>query len=148
MTPSGFFATTGNWKCEDPSSDSWKELKFHMNRVITGRLGPRVSGDGAVAVDKTEVASVLIVSLRLSTLRLEASLESGEGWIHTFRVSEVDLKLTEGNLGLWERGDAARQTFSSCDACRNAAAPLSADAEAQELAFLTNLDAAGLWTTL
>lgn len=75
-------------------------------------------------------------------------MESGEGWIHTFRVSEVDLKLTEGNLGLWERGDAARQTFSSCDACRNAAAPLSADAEAQELAFLTNLDAAGLWTTL
>ena len=28
---------------------------------------------------------------------------TGEGWVHTFRVSEVDLKLTEGNLGLWEQ---------------------------------------------
>ena len=113
MTPSGFFPTTGNWKSEDLSSDSWKELKLHMNWVITGQLGPRISGDGAVAVDKTEIARMLIVSLRLSAQRLEASLESGEGWIHTFGVSEVELKLTEGNLGLWERGDAARQTFSS-----------------------------------
>lgn len=40
----------------------------------------------------------------------------------------------------------ARQTFSSCDVCRNLGASVSADAEAQELAFLTNLDVAG--TTL
>ena len=80
-----------------------KNLNSRMSRIITGWLGPRISGDGAVAVDKAESASVLIVSLRLSALRLQASLESGEGWIHTFRVSEVDLKLTEGNLGLWEQ---------------------------------------------
>ena len=80
-----------------------KNPNSRMNRIITGCLGPWVSGDGAVTVDKAEIASVLIVSLRLSALRLQASLESGEGWVHTFRVSEVDLKLTEGNLGLWEQ---------------------------------------------
>lgn len=35
----------------------------------------------------------------------------------------------------------------SCDVCRNLGGPAPADAEAQALAFLTNLDAAvGLWT--
>lgn len=38
----------------------------------------------------------------------------------------------------------AQQTFPSCDVCRNLGAPVSADAEAQALAFLTNLDVAGL----
>lgn len=32
---------------------------------------------------------------------------------------------------------------SPADVCRNPVAPLSADAEVQELAFLTKLDAAG-----
>ena len=102
MTPGGFFSTTGNWTCEDPSSDSWKEPEFQDepdNRGLAGATHFRGWRCGHGQSRKR----VLIASLRLSALRLQASLESGEGWIHTFRASEVDLKLTEGNLGLWEQ---------------------------------------------